>query len=105
MTQAQTETTTDTQTESDAKATEERYYILDARSIVGNCCGWWRPDGKGYTCNLEEAGLYSYEQAHRQRDTDIPIPEALAKELAVTHVHWDTLRARLKLAVHPKIVK
>ena len=24
---------------------------------------WWRPEKKGYTCVLKEAGVYSYEDA------------------------------------------
>jgi hypothetical protein len=31
------------------------YYIQDARSYVGNSVLWWRKEGQGYTCNLDEA--------------------------------------------------
>lgn len=35
-----------------------KFYVLDARSVVGNCALWWRPKGQGYTCELDEAGVY-----------------------------------------------
>ena len=72
--------------------TDERYYILDNRSVVGNCCMWWCPDGKGYTCELDQAGLYTYEEASSKRDTDVPVPQSLAEKLAVKHVRLDLLR-------------
>src|SRR5580698_8375940 len=63
-----------------------RFYILDDRTCVGNCALFWAPDSKGYTTQLNEAGLYTEEEAKTHRDTDIPIPEELAKAASVTHV-------------------
>jgi hypothetical protein len=31
------------------------YYLQDTRQIVGNCALWWKLNGQGYTCNLDEA--------------------------------------------------
>lgn len=75
-----------------------RFYILDARQIVGNCALWWCPEGKGYTCNLDEAGLYSEEDAKGHRDTDVAVPEAMAKACSVTHVRVERLRGSLDQA-------
>lgn len=68
------------------------FYILDNRSAVGNCALLWCPNGAGYTTQLDEAGLFSEEEAYSHRETDIPIPEELAKAASVTHVRSDRLR-------------
>ncbi len=39
------------------------YYIRDMRQIIGNACLWWRPNLRGYTTDLKEAGLYTKEEA------------------------------------------
>jgi hypothetical protein len=72
------------------------FYLLDSRTVVGNCALWWRPDGAGYTTNLDEAGLYTYEAACGQRDSDVPVPAHVARRLSVTHVRLDTLGDSLK---------
>ncbi len=69
----------------------DRYYIIDSRSCVGNCALWWKPDGKGYTCNLDDAGLYTLEEAESNRLSDVPVPWELARGLVVPHVRWEHL--------------
>ena len=69
-----------------------RFYILDTRTVVGNCALWWRQGGHGYTTQLEEAGLFAANE-HSLRETDVLVPEAVAQAHAVTHVRLDTLRA------------
>ena len=39
-----------------------RFYIQNV-GTVGNCVRWWKPGGNGYTCNLDEAGLFTQEKA------------------------------------------
>lgn len=84
-----------------------KFYILDARTVVGNCALWWCPNGSGYTTQLEEAGLYEEADAkERRRDTDIAIPEEIAKKCAVSHVRVERLRdameqAALKMKMPP----
>lgn len=54
---------------------EGLYFVQDTRSFVGNCPLWWRPNGGGYTTNLDEAGKFTREAAmklHSNRDTDLP---------------------------------
>lgn len=73
-----------------------RYYIQDTRGFVGDSVMWWRPDGKGYTINLEEAGEYDEEKARAietNRSTDKPIPCEVARAASSTHVMADRLRA------------
>ena len=73
-----------------------KYYLLDARNPIGNCALFWRPEGAGYTTNLNEAGLY--DKGHSSRETDIEIPENIAKECAIIHVELDTLHGAMAKA-------
>lgn len=67
------------------------YYILDARTCVGNCALWWGPNGSGYVCDLSKAGLYTLEDAKSHRETDIPIHRSIAENRVVKHVRWDAM--------------
>lgn len=71
---------------------DEMFYVLDARTVVGNCAMFWASDGRGYVCDLAKAGLYRREDLPRCRDTDIAVPAGVAKRLAVTHVRIEALR-------------
>jgi hypothetical protein len=54
------------------------YYIQDKRQYVGNCLLWWGKDRRGYTCDIDRAGVYTREEAFGQnssRETDIPWPK------------------------------
>jgi hypothetical protein len=55
----------------------DRFYLQDSRSYVGNDVLWWAaPDG--YTTDLSKARLFSREDAqqhHNARETDIPWPK------------------------------
>ncbi len=73
-----------------AKPEPKQYVILDTRQIVGNCAMFWRPDGAGYTCDLNDAGLY--EKTKGRRDTDIYVPIEVARSMAVTHVRVEPLK-------------
>lgn len=67
------------------------FYIRDLRNVVGNCVSWWCPDGKGYTCELEKAGLYVEGYGKGLRETDEMVPEEVAKAASVTHVRAGAL--------------
>lgn len=70
------------------------YYIRDRRSFVGNACLWWREGGKGYTTNLDDAGKFTEEDAHRihrNRSTDEPIPCAVVERAATRVVNYGDL--------------
>jgi len=68
------------------------YYILDARSCVGNCALWWRPNAAGYTCELDDAGLYTLEDASSNSAHHIPVHRSIADKHAIRHVRWEPLR-------------
>jgi len=72
------------------------YYILDRSTPVGDYALWWKPNGRGYTTNLDEAGLYPLEFASNQRPTDIPVPEVTAVQLSERAVKFDAVLTAIK---------
>jgi hypothetical protein len=50
-------------------AAPKLYYIQNG--YVGNAINWWRPEGKGYTTNIKEAGKFSEAQAKQQANTRV----------------------------------
>lgn len=68
---------------------EALYYVQDTRQVVGNCGLWWRAERAGYSCNLDEAGKYTGEEAARMRDTDVAWPIAHVEANVVRHVRVD----------------
>ena len=71
------------------------YYLQDSRQYVGNSMLWWRAGGAGYTTNLEEAGVFTQDQAfrqHRVRDTDRPWSKSYVDGHANRHVDHQKLK-------------
>ena len=59
----------------DSTAPDVKYVIRDTRGTVGNCALWWREQGRGYTTDFDDAGVFSAEEArsiHRGRRSDVP---------------------------------
>lgn len=57
---------------SQTRDAEAIYLIQDGRSYVGNDVSWWAPNSNGYTCQIDEAGLYTEDFCRRrQRSTDV----------------------------------
>lgn len=67
------------------------YYVQDTRQIVGNCMSFWCPKGAGYTCELDQAGLYTGAQVAGMRAEDRPWPRAYILANVVRHVRVDLL--------------
>jgi hypothetical protein len=67
------------------------YFIQDARrgSVVGNCASWWRENGHGYTCDLNDAGTFTGSHARGLRYSDVAWPVEHVRAHAVTHVRVD----------------
>lgn len=40
-------------------------YYIQNRGYCGNCMFWWRPDGNGYTLDLNTAGRFTRDEAER----------------------------------------
>lgn len=61
-------------------------YLIQCIGACGNEALWWRPEGAGYTTNVDEAGRFTEERAKAQekvRDLDRAWPEDTI--LAVSH--------------------
>lgn len=76
---------------------ERPLYILDSRDVVGNCAVWWRPNGEGYTCNVDEAGVFD-KPPDKLRPTDFVVPKELVDRHTVKHVHMGALRGEGEVA-------
>lgn len=68
---------------------DAKYYLQDARGCVGNCGSWWRPNGQGYTCDIDDAGIYTGADVKTLRDTDIPWPIDYVIARVIRHVRVD----------------
>lgn len=73
---------------------KQLYYVQDSRQIVGNCMLWWCPDRRGYTTQIDEAGLYTADEVASMRDTDIGWPKELIESCIVKHVRRDHVRQK-----------
>jgi len=71
---------------------EQLYYIQDSRQMVGNCILWWCPDSKGYTTQIDEAGLYTKKEVEGMRSTDVGWPKEFVDAHVSKHVRRDRLR-------------
>ena len=71
-------------------AVEESLFYIQNRGPVGNCALWWRAGGCGYTCDLDDAGVFTEEQAReicrRRPDMDRAWPKSQIDGLAVRHL-------------------
>jgi hypothetical protein len=73
----------------DALVDDAMYYVQDSRTYVGNCGLWWCPNGAGYCCNIDEAGLYDGAHCKTMRGTDVPWPVGHVIANTVRHVRVD----------------
>ena len=76
-------------------AKAEKLYYIQNKGQVGNCLLWWRVEGHGYTCNLNEAWQVNQEKAaaicrSRPRE-DIPWPVKRVDKAAERHVSLELL--------------
>lgn len=78
------------------------YYVQDMRTVVGNCASFERPGRNGYTCDLNDSGIFSKEKAESiLRDGDRRMfPCALVQAVKIVHVRVEPLD-RLHKELHP----
>jgi hypothetical protein len=74
------------------------YYILDTDRPRGDLCRWWKPRRMGYTCNLDEAGLYTEAQARSEQGVAVHRDDA--RKAAAPVVDLGSLRETGALDVH-----
>ncbi len=66
---------------------ERRFYLLSVKWSEGDYLTWWRPDAKGYTRRLADAGEYTAEEARRYaHPLTIPVLCEKARALSVNVV-------------------
>jgi hypothetical protein len=74
------------------------YVVWYTRNFSGDCVIFWRPDGNGYTTNLDEAGRYTKTQAEEiatRRGLEKAVPLKAAEAAARRHVTADGLRGEM----------
>lgn len=72
---------------------QTKFYLLKLDANVGNCALFWRPDGQGYTCDLDQAGLY--DEADAAAGHSVAVPTNTTNRLATRHVRYEALTAKL----------
>lgn len=69
---------------------DDAYVLLVTRSVVGNCALFWAEGRSGYTCDLEEAHVFTRKEAYSQHrcrpEVDLPVPLSMARSVSSTHV-------------------
>lgn len=74
---------------------DDLYYLQDKRTYVGNCVLWWAKGKAGYTSNLNEAHMFTKDEAFRQhecRETDLPWPKAYIDARSAPTVDMQKIR-------------
>ena len=75
------------------------YYIQDSRAHCGNSMMFWRKGSQGYTQCIDEAEVFTADEAIRQmieRRTDVPWPKDYIDSISSRHV--DMQRADIRSA-------
>lgn len=74
----------------------ELYYIQDARQFCGNSVFWWKPEGNGYTCDLDEAWKVTREKAESmtRHRPGVDVAWPVASIDAGTARHFDMQKLR-----------
>jgi len=70
------------------------FYLIDSRSVVGNCSLFWRTNSQGYTCDLGDAQKYAETARDIERDSDgkhIAVPCDLVDAAAIRHVRQERI--------------
>jgi hypothetical protein len=74
------------------------WYLIKA-PYHGGCCGncvlWWAKDRKGYTCDIDKAGLYSKNETLsilNDKRGDVAYPAEEVMPFVVSHVDIQNLR-------------
>lgn len=84
---------------------DDLYYIQNAGRPVGNSARWWRPEGAGYTSDLNDAWRVTGEKARQiaagRPGEDIPYQVAAVDAISERHVDVQRLREIAPLSHKP----
>lgn len=47
---------------------ERLYYLQDTRQYVGNDILWWAKDSHGYTCDIDKAHVWTWDELRTEYD-------------------------------------
>lgn len=82
------------------KPRPEQFYIATTKhGFVGNATVFWCPNGSGYSCDIEDAGLYTREDAESicgERDDQFMIRDDLVVAHQRNYLHADDMRRLVK---------
>lgn len=76
-----------------------QYVIQHLHTWLGDSAVWWREARSGYTCRLDQAGVYPEDMARKietLRGEDHAIPVEVAEGAASRHVLADDLRSAIQ---------
>jgi hypothetical protein len=79
------------------------FYIQDCRQIVGNCAMWWAKNDAGYTCDLDEAGVYTEDEARRRTSDPCRLDVMRPKDVIDAHIlrHFRADRDWTQIGLEP----
>jgi hypothetical protein len=73
----------------------DQFFLWSRKHSKDDVCLWWRPESRGYTTDLAQAGLYSAEEAgvieRGSGGNVLAVDEATARSLAYQVVSCDAL--------------
>jgi len=75
---------------------EDNFLVQDTRVFCGNNMVFWAKDRSGYTCHVDEAHVFTKEEArlvHRNRKSDKPWPLSVIRRNST--LQCDAQRLRL----------
>lgn len=68
-------------------------YFIQAIDKGGDCAWWWKPNGYGYTVDVDEAGVFlGHEVPKHVTDRDRAWPVDWVRARQTAHVHLSNLR-------------
>jgi hypothetical protein len=80
------------------------FYVQDTRTKIGNCALFWAKNAAGYTCDLDQAHVYTKEEilGKTWRKTDVPRDKAEVDAAALRHCRSDVALSRVEGVRHER---
>lgn len=69
---------------------EQLFYVHDTtRGYVGNCMVWWRKGHHGYTCDINDAHIFTEDELRRRASADDLVAYPVEYITSIVSVHVD----------------